>query len=277
MYDINYNVRYTFQILDKCISYSNLSKDEWQAIRSLGEDRSIIIKRADKGLCVVVWDRLDYLSEAEKQLGDKNIYKDASFNDKILGDLVETSNQMFLNLKRKGSISEKEMKYFVYNYKNASNLGKLCFLPKIQKRLSNVPGRRVISICRTPTEKASEFLYYHLKPVMQRSWYYIKNSEDFIEKIKKISNTPDGANLVTADVVGLYPSIPHQLGLNALEEAPPPPPPPPKKKETLHRFQHPILSKWLNLYFKIVILNLMERLNNKFLVTSICMSIHGPS
>ena len=132
MYDINYNVRYTFQILDKCISYSNLSKDEWQAIRSLGEDRSIIIKRADKGLCVVVWDRLDYLSEAEKQLGDKNIYKDASFNDKILGDLVETSNQMFLNLKRKGSISEKEMKYFVYNYKNASNLGKLCFLPKIQ-------------------------------------------------------------------------------------------------------------------------------------------------
>ena len=96
-----------FQILDKCLPYSNLSKDEWQAIRSLAEDGSIVIKRAGKGLCVVFWDRLDYLSEAEKQLGDKNIYKDASFNDKILGDLVETSNQMFLNLKRKGTISEK--------------------------------------------------------------------------------------------------------------------------------------------------------------------------
>ena len=75
---------------------------------------------------------------------------------------------------------------------------------------------------------------------MQRSWYYIKDSEDFIEKIKKTSNTPNGANLVTADVVGLYPSIPHELGLKALEEAPPPKKKK-KKKETLHRFQYPIL------------------------------------
>ena len=96
MYDI------LFQVLDKCLHYSNLSKDEWQTIRSLAEDGSIVIKRADKGLCVVNWDRLNYLSEAAKQLGDKNIYKDVSFNNKILPDLVETSNQMFLNLKRKG-------------------------------------------------------------------------------------------------------------------------------------------------------------------------------
>ena len=93
---------------------------------------------------------------------------------------------MFLNLKRKGSISEKEMKYFVYDYKNASNLGKLYFLPKIHKRLSNVSGRPVISNCGTPTQKASEFLDYHLKPVMQRSWSYIKDSGDFIDKIKRI-------------------------------------------------------------------------------------------
>ena len=96
-----------FQIPDKYLPYSNLSKDEWQPIRSLAENTSIVIKKAGKGLCVVVWDRLDYLSEAEKQLGDKSIYKDVSFNDKILRDLVETSNQLFLNLKRKKSISEK--------------------------------------------------------------------------------------------------------------------------------------------------------------------------
>ena len=54
---------------------------------------------------------------------------------------------------------------------------------------------------------------------MQRSWSYIKDSGDFIEKIKRISNIPGDAILVTADVVGLYPSIPHELGLKALEEA----------------------------------------------------------
>ena len=111
------------------------------------------------------------------------------------------------------------MKYFVFDYKNASNLGKLYFLPKIHKRLSNVPGRPVRSNCGSPTEKASEFLDNHLKSVMLRSWSYIKYLGDFIEKIKKISNIPDDAILVTADVVGLYPSIPHKLGLKALEEA----------------------------------------------------------
>ena len=54
------------QIPDKCLSFSNLSKEEWQGIRSLA-----LIKKADKGSCVVVWDRLDYFSEAEKRLGDK--------------------------------------------------------------------------------------------------------------------------------------------------------------------------------------------------------------
>ena len=158
-----------FQIPDKCPPNSNLSKKEWQDIRSLAEDRSVVIKKADRGSCVVIWDMLDYLSKAEKQLGDKNIYKDVSFNDKILRDLVEASNRMFLNLKRKGSLSQKEMKHFVYDYKNASNLEKLYFLPKIHKRLCNVSGRPVIASCEIPTKKAPECLDHHLIPVMQRS------------------------------------------------------------------------------------------------------------
>ena len=77
----------------------------------------------------------------------------------------------------------------------------------------------MISNCGTPTEKASEFLDYHLKPMMQRGKSYIKDSGDFINKIKSLQNIPEGAILVTADVVGLYPSIPHEAGLKALREA----------------------------------------------------------
>ena len=54
---------------------------------------------------------------------------------------------------------------------------------------------------------------------MQKGKSYIKDSGDFINKIKTIENIPEGATLVTADVVGLYPSIPHEAGLNALKEA----------------------------------------------------------
>ena len=67
-------------------------KDEWDAIRSLADERNIVIKKADKGSCVVVWDRNDYLLETDKQLKDKNFYRDVEYNANILKDLAETSN-----------------------------------------------------------------------------------------------------------------------------------------------------------------------------------------
>ena len=73
--------------------------------------------------------------------------------------------------------------------------------------------------CGMPTEKVSEFLDYEIKPVMQKGKSYIRDSGHFLEKIKNISTLPENAILVTADVVGLYPSIPHQAGLSALKEA----------------------------------------------------------
>ena len=101
-------------------------------------------------------------------------------------------------------ISEKELKYFTYNFKKATNLGKLYFLPRTHKRLSAVPGRPVISNCGTPTEKVSEYLDYILKPIMQDRWSYIKDSSDFLKEIKNIGKIPELAVSVTADVFGLY-------------------------------------------------------------------------
>ena len=58
-----------------------------------------------------------------------------------------------------------------------------------------------------------------LKLVMQEGWSYIKDSGDFIKKLKNIDNIPQDNTMVTADVVGLYPSIPHHAGLEALKNA----------------------------------------------------------
>ena len=41
---------------------------------SLKDEKSIIIKGAEKGAVVIVWDHEDYIKEASKQLEDINVY-----------------------------------------------------------------------------------------------------------------------------------------------------------------------------------------------------------
>ena len=47
---------------------------------------------------------------------------------------------------------------------------------------------------------------------------YIKDPGDFLEKLKRVERIPKGAMLATTDVVGLYPSIPHDEGLETLRK-----------------------------------------------------------
>ena len=46
------------------LRYSNLNSEEWGAIKSLADDGRIVIKKADKGSAVVVWDRDYYVKKA---------------------------------------------------------------------------------------------------------------------------------------------------------------------------------------------------------------------
>ena len=54
-------------------------------------------------------------------------------------------------------LAEKQLKYFMIDFKKATNLGKLYLLPKIHKRLFKIRGRPVISNCGTTTEKFLSF------------------------------------------------------------------------------------------------------------------------
>ena len=90
-------------------------------------------------------------------------------------------------------------------------------LHKIHKRLYNVPERPAIFNCGAPTEKVSDFLDKQLKPVMGEGMSYIKDSNDSMHKIRDLEDIPTDTLLVTADVVGLYKTIPREAGLQALK------------------------------------------------------------
>ena len=84
--------------------------------------------------------------------------------------------------------------------------------------LYDVPGRSVISNCGSPMKKVSEFLDHHFKPIMQGVLSYIKDTVDFLKNVQNMGKIPQDSILVTADVVGLYPNIPHNAGLKALKD-----------------------------------------------------------
>ena len=68
-------------------------------MRNLAEDQSMIIKPADKGSFVVIWDQKDYLAESYSQLSDHYTHTDIKkFNQKLITDLTENSNRIFKGL-----------------------------------------------------------------------------------------------------------------------------------------------------------------------------------
>ena len=89
-----------------------MSKEESEALSGLADDRSIVVKQADKGSCMVVWCRDDYIKEANKQLEDNTVYKDFNFKETILSDLVDKSNRIFESLYTRNFITEKELTAF---------------------------------------------------------------------------------------------------------------------------------------------------------------------
>ena len=65
-----------------------------------------------------------------------------------------------------------------------------------------------------PTEKVSEFLDHHLKPIMQEGWSSSRILEIFLKTIQNMEKFPQGSILVAADVAGLYPNMPGLYKLN---------------------------------------------------------------
>ena len=200
--------------LDTKLQYNNLTREERQALRNLQNDHSIVIKEADKGSGVVIWDREDYLKEAHSQLSDENVYQ--KLEGDITTPLVNKILHCISRVKDRGDISSETIDYFLINN---PRVGRFYLLPKIHKRLDGVPGRPVISNCGYHTENISSFLDYHLQPLAKSVKSYIKDTNDFLKKLRDLPPLPEDAMLCTIDVVGLYPNIPHNEGLEAIKNA----------------------------------------------------------
>ena len=192
--------------------FNNLTNSERKALCDLKNDKSIVIESADKGSAVVVWDREDYIKEAEKQLGDEEVYEEVS-ND--AAPLLKTINGVIAKIRKRGDLKRDTLDYFIIK---DPKFARFYLLPKIHKRLHNVPGRPVISNSGYCTENISSFLDHHLQPLAQAVKSYIKDTNEFLKKLRSLPELPDDIILCTMNVAGLYPNIPHEEGMSALRK-----------------------------------------------------------
>ena len=130
--------------------YNNLTWEEWGALFDLKNDKTIVIKGANKGSAVVVWNRDDYIQEAKNQLGHKEIYEEVS-NDPE--PLIDTIHRAVEKIRKRGYVPVDNIKYFMV--KDPKFLWFYLLLKMKCCRLENVPGQLAISNCGFYTENIS--------------------------------------------------------------------------------------------------------------------------
>ena len=79
-------------------------------------------------------------------------------------------------------------------------------------------GDRSFPHVGAPTEKISEFVDDHLKPMVIKIQSYVRDATDFLVKSGRLSDLPPGTLLVTMDVKSLYMNITHDEGITACDE-----------------------------------------------------------
>ena len=119
-------------------------------------------------------DRDDYIKEAEKQLGDSDVYKEVPDDTE---PLISTIHKTIEKVRKRGDFKKETIKYFEVK---DPKFTRFYLLPKINKRLNNVPVRPVISNCGFYTENISAFLDFHLQPLAEVVKSHIKDTNDLV-------------------------------------------------------------------------------------------------
>lgn len=141
-----------------------------------------MIKQADKGGALVLWDRAAYIEEGIKQLSDPNFYKPLDT------DPTETHNNAINDLIDSFSKSGALTGDIAEALKTSSvRTPELYLLPKIHKKTHPTPGRPIVSGNGSPTEKISAFVDFIMKPYVPLIKSYVRDSSHVLEHLDQLS------------------------------------------------------------------------------------------
>lgn len=205
----------------------NVSQQQREAIKRLSEDRSIVIKEADKGGSVVIMDTEHYKTMAYSILNQNEYYEHLEKDPHRINMSAYTK----LVDKYKDILTEKEKNYLLQFESKESNF---YGLPKVHKsaqiaskckehstpniEISNVTDLKLRPIIAGPeclTHRLSNLIDILLRPFTKQVKSYLRDSMDFLNHLPE--RVPEETTLASFDVESLYSNIAHNLGLKAIK------------------------------------------------------------
>lgn len=142
-----------------------------QLVPVVCDRRDVVIKQADKGGSVVLWEKKNYHKEMGRHLNDTSTYKPILNGQTALTNAQKRSRTLILSFFNNGGgkglmrVSTRDT-FLAFK----SEIPNLYLLPKIHKEVDKEtgtwPGRPVLSGCRAPTKPIDKICTALLNPLL---------------------------------------------------------------------------------------------------------------
>lgn len=212
----NYVLNLSNNYLDKfqkVTSFDSLIKESLLELKSfLKNNPDLFFSKSDKGNTTVLLNHNHYTKCVEKMLNDNNTYQllDTDPSEKLSKLIFKFLNNLRLQKYLGPHIERKHIQTSECILARAYALAKTHKIPENLISFDDIKFRLVVSSIDSHKCYLSKLYEQILSESIKKPTQVIKNSQDFINKIKNIK-IPDNYIMVSLDVVNMYPSIPFDL------------------------------------------------------------------
>jgi hypothetical protein len=194
---------------------SNLTTIQSKALKSLRQNRQLIIKPTDKNLGPALMELDSYIIQV---LQEHLLTKDYTQLSQL--EAKNRLENLKLNLKQLITsnchlLTKAELTYFDRSLKAHFRIPIFYGLPKVHKTPMSL--RPVVSTHSSLLAVFSVWLDYKMKELIHLTKSYLKDSYSLIKELKEL-NLPDSALLFTADAKSMYTNIDSISGISAIRE-----------------------------------------------------------
>ena len=209
----------------------NLPQEEIEAIKELiklQKNKIIVIKPCDKGAGMIILDYPVYMRACYEHLASEKIMENGETKQyyvRVEEIELERTKSKIRNIVQEGLdnqiLSKEEFEAMIADDKDAAKFYCTFKVHKKHEPMTAPPPRPIVSGSGSVTENIAAFVDHHIKDISKQHPAYLQDTPDFLRYIEKINSGPalePNQILVTWDIVGLYNNIPHDEGMESLEE-----------------------------------------------------------